>query len=38
MWLPVALLILVGVACLVCWSAYDDWRQVEEMHHEPKPY
>lgn len=35
MWLA-ALLILLGVVGLVIHSAYDDWRQVEEMHYEPK--
>ena len=35
-WLA-AVLILFGVIALAVWSVYDDWRQVEEMHHEPKP-
>ena len=33
MWLPVALFLLLTVVGMVVYSAYDDWQQVEEMHH-----
>lgn len=33
MWWAASFFLLVAVVGLVVRSAYDDWRQVEEMHH-----
>lgn len=33
MWWATAFFLLAAVVGLVVYCAYDDWQQVEEMHH-----